>query len=126
MPQTESGNPEVTGHDGIYVLTPSQVPRYVQEFAPTVLRYDRRETCAGLPAVNFGQCKGRTYARVLIFPNGPLTQFLRTADSSRLSSPAKYYVAFTRARHSVAFVMSGTCRWPGHQVYVDTPSPPVG
>lgn len=123
MPRTESGNTEVTGHDGIYVVAPGQVAQYVREFAPVVLRYDRREGCAGLPGVNFGQCKGRTYARVLIFPNGPLTQFLRTADSSRLSSPAKYYVAFTRARHSVAFVMSSTCRWPAHQVYVDTPSP---
>ena len=40
MPQTESGNPEVTGHDGIYVVTPNQVLQYVQEFAPVVLRYD--------------------------------------------------------------------------------------
>ena len=55
--------------------------------------------------------------RVLIYTNGPLTQVLRTADASRISSPAKYYVAFTRARQSVAFVMAGACAWPGHQIY---------
>ena len=124
MPLTKSGNEEVTGHEGIYIVSPEQVPAYVQEFAPTVLRYDRKEACAGLSAVNFGQSKGRTYPRVLIFPNGPLVQFLRTADARRISSPAKYYVALTRARQSVAFVLNGTCAWPGHQVYSATPITP--
>jgi DNA helicase-2/ATP-dependent DNA helicase PcrA len=121
MPRTESGNCDVTGHDGIFIVTPNQVRQYVREYAPTVLRYDRRERCDGLPAVNFGQSKGRTYSRVLIFPNGPLAQFLRTADASCISSPAKYYVAITRARHSVAFVLTGACTWPGHQIYSATP-----
>jgi DNA helicase-2/ATP-dependent DNA helicase PcrA len=123
MLRTQSGNAEVTGHDGIYIVTPDQVQQYVLEFAPTVLRYDRRETCHGLPAVNFGQSKGRTYSRVLIFPNGPLVRFLQTANTSTISSPAKYYVAFTRARQSVAFVLSGPCAWPGHQRYDPSVSP---
>ncbi|WP_414486523.1 UvrD-helicase domain-containing protein [Stenotrophomonas maltophilia] len=118
MPRTESGNDEVTGHDGIYLVAPGQVAAYMQEFSPTVLRHDRRQACDGLPSVNFGQCKGRTYVRVLIFPNGPLTQYLRTADASRIAAPPKYYVAFTRARQSVAFVYEGTCALPGHQLYV--------
>ncbi|WP_252510941.1 hypothetical protein, partial [Acinetobacter baumannii] len=101
MPRTQSGNGEVTGHDGIYLVAPGDVAAYMQEFAPTVLRHDRRQACDGLPAVNFGQCKGRTYSRVLIFPNGPLTQYLRTADAARITAPPKYYVAFTRARQSV-------------------------
>ncbi|WP_239948625.1 UvrD-helicase domain-containing protein [Dyella terrae] len=124
MPPTESGNVQVTGHEGIYIVAPEQVSAYVQEFAPTVLRYDRKETCAGLPAVNFGQSKGRTYPRVLIFPNGPLAKFLRSADVKSISSPAKYYVALTRAQQSVAFVMRGTCAWPGHQVYSTMPITP--
>lgn len=124
MPLTNSVNEDVTGHDGLYIVAPEQVPAYVLEFAPTVLRYDRNEACAGLPAVNFGESKGRTYSRVLIFPNGPLVQFLRTADAQRISSPAKYYVALTRARQSVAFVLHGSCAWPGHQVYSSTPIMP--
>lgn len=124
MPLTASRNEEVTGHEGIYIVSSEHVPAYVQEFEPTVLRYDRREACAGLPAVNFGQSKGRTYPRVLIFPNGPLVQFLRTAEARHISSPAKYYVALTRARQSVAFVLDGTCAWPGHQVYSVTPTTP--
>lgn len=117
MPRTKSGNGEVTGHDGIYLVAPEHVAAYMQEFSPTVLRYDRRQACDGLPAVNFGQCKGRTYGRVLIFPNGQLTLYMRTADASRITAPPKYYVALTRARQSVAFVYAGACALPGHQLY---------
>lgn len=117
MPATVSANDNVTGHEGIYIVHPEHVSAYVNEFAPTVLRYDRKESCGGLPAINFGQSKGRTYQRVLIFPNGPLARFLQTADVRHIASPAKYYVAITRARQSVAFVLNGPCAWPGHQVY---------
>lgn len=117
MPRTESGNTEVTGHDGLFIVAPGLVRHYMAEFAPAVLRHDRRQACDGLPAVNFGQSKGRTYTRVLIFPNGPLAQYLRTADPASIPAPPKYYVAFTRARQSLAFVHAGPCALPGPQPY---------
>jgi len=117
MPRTESGNDAVSGHDGIFVVPPDAVDQYVREFSPTVLRYDRNENCGGLPAVNFGESKGRTYTRVLIFPNGPLTRFLQSGDPRRITSPAKYYVAFTRARFSLAFVFAGPCALANYKIY---------
>lgn len=123
MPRTLSGNDAVSGHDGIYVVRPDAVDQYMRDFLPTVLRYDRNEACLGLPAVNFGESKGRTYDRVLIFPNGPLTRFLQSGDASQIRSPAKYYVAFTRARLSLAFVFAGTCALANHRVY--QPGEPV-
>lgn len=33
MPRTESGNGEVTGHDGIFLVAPGDVAAYMQEFA---------------------------------------------------------------------------------------------
>lgn len=123
MPHTESGNDSKSGHDGIFVVTPDAVNHYVQEFSPTVLRYDRNENCGGLPAVNFGESKGRTYTRVLIFPNGPLTQFLRSGDPGRITSPAKYYVAFTRARLSLAFVFAGPCALVDYRDYPPQDAP---
>ncbi|HEL3255601.1 TPA: AAA family ATPase [Stenotrophomonas maltophilia] len=117
MPRTQSGNDQATGHDGIYLVAPEHVTAYMQEFAPTVLRHDRRQACEGLLAMNFGQSKGRTYSRVLIFPNAPLTQYLRTGDAACITAPPKYYVAFTRARQSVAFVYAGTSALRGHQRY---------
>lgn len=117
MPHTKSGNDAASEHNGIFVVSPDAVDRYVREFSPTVLRYDRNENCGGLPAVNFGESKGRTYARVLIFPNGPLNQFLQSGNPARITSPAKYYVAFTRARLSLAFVFAGPCALADYRAY---------
>lgn len=117
MPRTQSANDAVSGHDGIFVVSPDAVNCYVREFSPTVLRYDRNENCGGLPAVNFGESKGRTYTRVLIFPNGPLTRFLRSGNPAQITSPAKYYVAFTRARLSLAFVFAGPCALADYRTY---------
>ena len=118
MPRTESANDAVSGHDGIFVVSPDAVDRYVREFSPTVLRYDRNENCGGLPAVNFGESKGRTYTRVLIFPNGPLSRFLQSGNPAQITSPAKYYVAFTRARLSLAFVFAGPCALADCRTYL--------
>jgi DNA helicase-2/ATP-dependent DNA helicase PcrA len=56
--------------------------------------------------INFGAAKGMTFDRVLIFPHGPLKKFLSTGDIGDVQkSIAKTYVAVTRARKSVAFVV---------------------
>lgn len=105
---TTSRNQDITGHDGIFVIPTSAVEEYVKRFQPQVLRYDRRTRCGSLDenARNFGECKGLTFNRVLIFPNGSATKWLTTGKYSHIeASAAKIYVAITRARHSVAFVM---------------------
>jgi len=58
----------------------------------------------GLPAINFGASKGRTYERVLIFPTKPMLDYLARSDISKLKDRSKFYVAVTRAKYSVAFV----------------------
>jgi superfamily I DNA/RNA helicase len=59
--------------------------------------------------MNFGESKGLSFDRVLIYPTDPIQNWLRNnnsviADTSR----SKLYVAITRARYSVAFVVSDT------------------
>lgn len=44
-----------------------------------------------------------TFERVLIYPNGPFKDFLLKGKA--LKTPQKYYVAATRAKYSIAFVM---------------------
>jgi DNA helicase-2/ATP-dependent DNA helicase PcrA len=56
--------------------------------------------------MNFGMYKGSTFDRVLIFPTKPITAYLTGKDLSKLPALAHLYVAVTRARHSVAFVVS--------------------
>jgi DNA helicase-2/ATP-dependent DNA helicase PcrA len=108
IPLTKSRNQDITGHDGVFVIASSAVDDYVKQFQPQVLRYDKRTLCGELDedARNFGECKGLTFNRILIFPNGKATKWLTTGDYHHIeASAAKMYVAITRARHSVAFVL---------------------
>ena len=95
----------MTGHDGIFEIASKDVLDYYDKHRPAVLRWDKRANTLGLSAMNIGLSKGRTYDRVLIFPTAPMKAYLATGDLSRAGDLAKFYVAVTRARYSVAFVV---------------------
>ena len=59
----------------------------------------------GFNAINIGVSKGRTFNRVLIFPTRPMLDYLKTEDISKAGDKSKLYVAITRAKYSVAFVV---------------------
>jgi len=105
MPPMRSGHDDVTGHDGIVTVSPFDVLTYFEEHRPQVLRRDKRANTYGLPAMNIGVSKGSTFDRVLIVPTNPMREYLEHRDPSRLKAPESLYVAVTRARHSVAFVV---------------------
>lgn len=94
---------EETEHDGVFLIDASNVDDYMSAYAPQVLRYDKNAATYGYFAVNFGACKGETFERVLIVPNGPLTKFITKGIA--LEAPEKYYVAVTRPKYSIAIVM---------------------
>ena len=106
LPKTVSANVQVTGHDGIFSIGKEAVAEYVKAHNPIVLRHNRRIETAGLRALNFGASKGRTYDRVLIFPTKPMLEYLASNDLSKAGDVPKFYVAVTRARFSVTFVVS--------------------
>ncbi len=104
-PKTVSTNTTVTGHDGVFLVSTQNVPAYVEKFQPQVLRLDRKTSCAEYPAMNFGEVKGMTFDRVLIFPHKKGKEWLASGQLRHVvGSAAKMYVGVTRARHSVAFV----------------------
>lgn len=105
LPPTTSRNTDVTGHDGIVFVRSSEVLNYVREHSPVVLRDNKKVDTLGLPAINFGVSKGSTYGRVLIFPTNPMLKYLASKDLKVVGSKDRLYVAVTRARHSVAFVV---------------------
>jgi DNA helicase II / ATP-dependent DNA helicase PcrA len=106
MPATISIDVPATGHDGIFRVARDDVARYLQEHQPiTVLRHDKNVDTQGLPAMNIGVAKGSTFNRVMIFPTKPMLAYLEDRDETRLKSPERLYVAVTRARFSVAFVV---------------------
>ena len=93
---------EKTEHDGVFLIDENDVDQYYQQFTPQVLRYDAR-TKVNRICENFGICKGETFDRVLIYPNGPINDFILKGIA--LCSPEKYYVGVTRPRYSLAFAM---------------------
>jgi len=106
FPKTESRNETVTDHDGIFAVELTQIDAYQDHFNSQPLRYNKRTgDVAGRP-MNYGQVKGMTFDRTLIYPHGPLLKYLKTGDLKDAGKELpKLYVAVTRARQSVAFVV---------------------
>lgn len=95
-------------HSGLYVVQPQRVGKYLSSIRPVQLRYNT-ET-AGVdprfPALNFGESKGCGFDHVLIYPTKDMANWVW--DRSAGFAPgtrARFYVALTRARHSVAIVL---------------------
>jgi superfamily I DNA/RNA helicase len=112
LPPLEAGQCATTGHDGVFFITPFEVQDYYEQHQPCVLRDRRTTDTLGLPAMNIGVAKGSTFDRVLIFPTKPVLRYLDDGDSTKLKAPERLYVAITRARHSVAFVVPGVAAGP--------------
>jgi DNA helicase II / ATP-dependent DNA helicase PcrA len=107
-PKTVSKNKVVTGHDGVFLVASADADGYVATFAPQVLRYSAKTKCDPYDAMNFGEAKGLTFDRVLIYPHGHAASWLASGSLSYVEKSAtKTYVASTRARYSVAFVFDG-------------------
>lgn len=105
LPKAVSKTTAATNHDGIFEIQRREVEDYLRKHNPVVLRHDKRAKTMGLTAFNIGLMKGRTFERVLIFPTGPMLKFLKTRDPAQAGDSSKLYVAVTRAKYSVAFVV---------------------
>jgi DNA helicase II / ATP-dependent DNA helicase PcrA len=113
--KTTSLNDVVTGHDGLFLVHPANVPAYIAEHKPVFLRYNR-SSGSNLPYEfsNFRISKGKAWPRVLILPTAPIANLLRSGLALKPQQAADLYVAVTRAQQSVAFVLEtpGVCGIP--------------
>ncbi len=105
LPRTTSTNTDLTGHDGVFAILPSVAKEYIHTYNPIVLRHNVRTDTLSCNAANIGVTKGRTYDRVLIFPTEPMLSFLKTGLPENAGDKCRLYVAMTRAKYSVAFVV---------------------
>jgi ATP-dependent DNA helicase UvrD/PcrA len=107
LPRTRSENHEVVDSSGILMLNESDTLAHVARHNTVNLRWDKRTDTLGLDAMNFGVSKGSTFERVVIFTNGPIRDYLDSGDPAVLKpgTKSKLYVAITRAKHSVVFVV---------------------
>lgn len=107
--------PEVP-HQGIFTVRKNEVNLYLNEFQPMQLRWNKtKKVNEGYPVCNFGESKGQTYERVLIYPTKEMLKWL---ESKKLleanTTKAKFYVAITRAKYSVAFVSDSAIHGINH------------
>lgn len=95
-----------TEHDGVFAICSEVVPAYVAHFNPLCLRASvATARDVDLPFRNFGKVKGLSVDRVLIYPTRPIVELLTKGKELNPQSACGLYVAVTRARHSVAFVV---------------------
>ncbi len=103
-----SGNNEITGHDGVFLVSKEKIQDYLKSFQPVQLRDTiKTSTDPGYASMNFGKSKGLTLDRVLIYASGPMVAWM-SDNSVELTQAArsKFYVALTRAKSSVGIVVS--------------------
>ncbi|MER7244451.1 UvrD-helicase domain-containing protein [Kribbella sp. NPDC000426] len=94
-------------HTGVFAVRFEDVGAYVAAFDPMCIR-DTVKTAADvdLPFMNFGKVKGLTTDHVMIFPPSTVAKFIAQGTSLADGTACGLYVAVTRARHSVAFVLA--------------------
>lgn len=104
--RTVSKNCTKSDHDGVFLVRNRDVNRYYQKYRPQTLHWSKtKEYRVGNP-INFGDSKGMTFHRVLIYPHEKLLNFIETGNMNlEGATKTKSYVAFTRARQSVAIVV---------------------
>jgi DNA helicase II / ATP-dependent DNA helicase PcrA len=109
MKTTSSRQTSVTGHDGVFAVRRRDVDAYLETFRPVQLRLSSRVPVhAEHPVRTFGDAKGLSFDRVLIYPTQEMSRWACDHDGVELAdgTRAKFYVALTRARYSVAMVWS--------------------
>ena len=104
--KTITGQFDITGHDGIFIIKPKDIREYMDKFKPMQLRENRRVSVdERYPVLNMGESKGKTYDRILIYPTSTMKKWIEDHTSSlKNKTRAQLYVALTRARYSVAIV----------------------
>lgn len=105
---TKSGNDSVSGHDGIFFIKEKDVEDYLKKFNPVQLRDSKKKIVnENFIVMNFGESKGLSFDRVLIYPTKPFVDWFMNNESLLAeTSRSKLYVAITRARYSVGIVVS--------------------
>lgn len=94
---------------GVYLVDLKYLNEYCDHYHPVILRYDKNVKISfqhECNVFNYGGAKGATYERTVIIPVGTTIPFIK--EQKHISSDqtrSKFYVACTRAKHSVVIAM---------------------
>ena len=110
---------ETADNTGVYIIDIEYADLYCKYYSPTVLRYDKRtvpDFQNYKEIFNYGNSKGATFERVAIIPVGTVLPFVKNGTAIKAAQTrSKFYVACTRARHSVVFFVDS---FSGSALYV--------
>lgn len=104
LPKTCSKNMVEVHDGGVYLIDRDDLNAYRSIHSPQELRWNKKTVGCSCDALNFGQVKGASFDRVLIHATQPMTNYLENEAQLKDEARAKFYVAATRARDSVAIV----------------------
>jgi len=96
-----------TEHDGVFLVKEKDVEKYLQKYNPLQLRSDKTTKGAykNYQVLNFGESKGLSFKRVLILPTIDMCKWLKNNNQKlKDKTRSRFYVAITRAKHSVGIV----------------------
>lgn len=114
--KTISMNNVATDHDGIFLVKETDVDSYVEAYTPLVLRKGANSGRGinHLAPMNIGVSKGLGREHVLIYPTAGMKKLLQQGAALDEQAAAYLYVAVTRAKQSVAFILeeAGVCEYP--------------
>lgn len=100
-------------NSGVYMINVDSLREYCEYYHPIILRYDKKAKVGfqhDCDVFNYGGSKGATYERVVIIPVSTTLPFIeRQVKITSNQTRAKFYVACTRAKHSVVFAMENPC-----------------
>lgn len=105
---------ELSHHSGVCIVKRSQITEYLAAFQPQVIRWSSSTGTNYLPSsascYTFGSSKGLGFDRVLIVPTEKHLKFVcgnvKAFENEKTDeSQNKLYVAITRARYSLAFLV---------------------
>jgi DNA helicase-2/ATP-dependent DNA helicase PcrA len=112
----DSCRAEEVKHTGVFVVKRPDIADYLKKYKPVQLRWNRSTLVnQDYSVYNFGESKGQTHNRVLIYPTSKMIDWIKnnSFDFSKKvggktvkiqGAKEKFYVAITRARQSVAIV----------------------
>ena len=96
-------------NSGVYMMNVDSLREYCEYYHPIILRYDKKAKVGfqhDCDVFNYGGSKGATYERVVIIPVSTTLPFIeRQVKITSNQTRAKFYVACTRAKHSVVFAI---------------------
>ena len=108
-PDCSVNSDELIENTGVYIIDIKYIEQYCEYYHPTILRYNIKSkiqfqhNCA---VFNYGSSKGATYDRVIIVPVSTTLPFIeKQIKISSNQTRSKFYVACTRAKHSVVFLV---------------------